>query len=114
MPNQPSWKTSQGLYKPKTVQHTYRFNAKTWAEFEADCNLNLRSVRVVIEALVRYWLDAGPETREAIARHHRRRTATDTHPNRDDSPPMTAAVSPAARLQADDTELFQDADLLDV
>lgn len=114
MAKQQSWKMSQGCYKPKTAQHTYRFNAKLWAEFEAECGRNLRNVRLVVEALVRHWLDAGPETKEAIARHHHRRTAADTHPKQDHPVPLTAPASPKVRLQADDTELFQDADLLDV
>jgi hypothetical protein len=92
------------------VQHTYRFNAEMWAEFEADCNLNLRNVRVVIEALVRYWLDAGPETREVIARHERRPAASETLQRL--GQPSSASFD--ARLRHSGADSIDDADLLDV
>jgi hypothetical protein len=111
MPNQPSWKTSQGLYKPKTAQHTYRFNAKMWAEFEADCNLNLRNIRVVIEALVRYWLDAGPKTREVIARHQQRRAADDQIPDQNNRPTTTARTGTIQSTSAD-ANPFDDQDFV--
>lgn len=75
--SQNTWKTSsKGIYKPQTEQHTYRFNAELWSEFQAECDQNLRNVRLVIEALVRHWLDADPKAKAAIAKRHREWAAT--------------------------------------
>lgn len=113
MAKQQSWKTSRGRYKPKTEQHTYRFNAKLWAEFEAECGRNLRNVRLVVEALVRHWLDAGPETKQAIARHHHQRI-TDTLA-RQHEPSASVMPAPARAWEpTTDAESFEDTDLLDV
>lgn len=77
MLSQNAWKTSsKGIYKPRTEQHTYRFNAELWSEFQGECDRNLRNVRLVVEALVRHWLDAGPEEKTAIAKRHREWAAT--------------------------------------
>jgi hypothetical protein len=61
---------SKGVRKPKTEQRTYRFNAQLWADFEKDCARHLRNPRLVIEALVRHWLDADDKDRSAIAQRH--------------------------------------------
>jgi hypothetical protein len=63
-------KNSKGLCKRETAQRTYRFNAELWTEFEVDCKLNLRNPRLVVEALVRYWLDV--KTSEFIAWHQQK------------------------------------------
>lgn len=61
---------SKGLRKPKTEQRTYRFNAELWADFEKDCARHLRNPRLVVEALVRHWLDTDDKTRAGIAQRH--------------------------------------------
>jgi hypothetical protein len=114
MPKEQSWKTSQGLYKPKTEQHTYRFNAELWAEFEADCDLNLRNVRLVVEALARYWLDAGPKTREFIARHQRKSAAAETMPKQDSPSISTAPATVVTQSNSADANPFEDQDFVDV
>jgi hypothetical protein len=98
---------------PKTKQQTYRFDAELWAKFEADCNLTLRSVRPVIEGLVRYWLDAGPTTREFIARHEDK-TAAKTMPKQDIRSILTARRAIATQADYPDADPFDDQDLLDV
>lgn len=61
---------SKGVRKPKTEQRTYRFNAQLWADFEADCARHLRNPRLVVEALVRHWLDADDKAKSFIAQRH--------------------------------------------
>jgi hypothetical protein len=61
---------SKGVRKPKTEQRTYRFNAQLWADFEKDCARHLRNPRLVVEALVRHWLDIDDKDRSAIAQRH--------------------------------------------
>ena len=61
---------SKGIRKPKTEQRTYRFNAQLWADFEKDCARHLRNPRLVVEALVRHWLDADDKAKAAIAERH--------------------------------------------
>jgi hypothetical protein len=53
-------------------QRTYRFNAKLWLDFEEDCAKHLRNPRLVVEALVRHWLDTDDKSRTAIAQHHQK------------------------------------------
>jgi hypothetical protein len=57
--------------KPKTVQRTYRFDTKLFEAFEEDCARHLSNPKRVIEATILYWLDAGPDTRAAMAKKHR-------------------------------------------
>lgn len=61
---------SKGIRKPKTEQRTYRFNAQLWADFEKDCARHLRNPRLVVEALVRHWLDADDKAKANIAERH--------------------------------------------
>lgn len=61
---------SKGVRKPKTEQRTYRFNAQLWADFEKDCARHLRNPRLVVEALVRHWLDADDKAKGVIAERH--------------------------------------------
>jgi hypothetical protein len=61
---------SKGVRKPKTEQRTYRFNAQLWEDFERDCARHLRNPRLVVEALVRNWLDTDDKGRSAIAQHY--------------------------------------------
>jgi hypothetical protein len=61
---------SKGVRKPKTEQRTYRFNAQLWEDFERDCARHLRNPRLVVEALVRNWLDTDDKGRTAIAQHY--------------------------------------------
>jgi hypothetical protein len=68
----PSRDESKGVRKPKTEQRTYRFNAKLWAEFEENSAKHLRNPRLVVEALVRHWLDTDDKTRTTIAQHHQK------------------------------------------
>jgi hypothetical protein len=63
---------SKGMRKPKTEQRTYRFNAELWTDFEEDCARHLRNPRLVVEALVRHWLDTDDKSRTAIAQHHQK------------------------------------------
>jgi hypothetical protein len=63
---------SKGVRKPKTEQRTYRFNAQLWSDFEENCAKHLRNPRLVVEALVRHWLDTDDKTRTAIAQHHQK------------------------------------------
>ena len=62
---------SKGVRKPKTEQRTYRFHAGLWAEFEENCARHLRNPRLVVEALVRHWLDTDDKARGGIAQKHR-------------------------------------------
>ena len=57
--------------KPKTVQRTYRFDTKLFDAFEEDCARHLSNPKRVLEATILYWLDAGPDTRAAMAKKHR-------------------------------------------
>jgi hypothetical protein len=57
--------------KPKTVQRTYRFDTKLFEAFEEDCARHLSNPKRVIEAAILHWLDAGPDTRAAMAKKHR-------------------------------------------
>jgi hypothetical protein len=57
--------------KPKTVQRTYRFDTKVFEAFEEDCARHLSNPKRVIEAMILYWLDAGPDARAAMAKRHR-------------------------------------------
>ena len=66
----PSRDASKGVHKPKTEQRTYRFNARLWADFEADCARHLRNPRLVVEALARHWLDTDDKARAGIAQRH--------------------------------------------
>jgi hypothetical protein len=59
--------------KPLTVQRTYRFDTRTFEAFEEDCARHLSNPKRVIEALILYWLDAGPDARSAMAKTHRER-----------------------------------------
>jgi len=61
---------SKGIRKPKTEQRTYRFHAQLWADFEKDCARHLRNPRLVVEALVRHWLDTDDKTKAGIAQRH--------------------------------------------
>jgi hypothetical protein len=63
---------SKGTRKPTTEQRTYRFNGKLWADFEEDCARHLRNPRLVVEALVRHWLDTDDKSKTAIAQHHQK------------------------------------------
>jgi hypothetical protein len=63
---------SKGVRKPKTEQRTYRFNGQLWADFEENSAKHLRNPRLVVEALVRHWLDTDDKTRTAIAQHYRK------------------------------------------
>ena len=65
---------SKGIRKPKTEQRTYRFNAQLWADFEADCARHLRNPRLVVEALVRHWLDTDDKVKGGIAQRHQQWT----------------------------------------
>jgi len=65
---------SKGVRKPKTEQRTYRFNAQLWSDFEQDCARHLRNPRLVVEALVRHWLDTDDKSRGSIAEHHQNST----------------------------------------
>jgi hypothetical protein len=60
------------MRKPKTEQRTYRFHAKLWTDFEEDCARHLRNPRLVIEALVRHWLDTDDKSKTEIAQHHQK------------------------------------------
>jgi hypothetical protein len=66
-----SREASKGVRKPKTEQRTYRFHAGLWAEFEENCARHLRNPRLVVEALVRHWLDTDDKARGLIAEKHR-------------------------------------------
>jgi len=63
---------SKGVRKPKSEQRTYRFNAQLWDEFEENCARHLRNPRLVIEALVRHWLDTDDKSRTSIAERHQK------------------------------------------
>lgn len=63
---------SKGLRKPKTEQRTYRFNAELFTAFEDDCARHLRNPRLVMEALIRHWLDADPKLQAQIAEQHQK------------------------------------------
>ena len=56
----------------ETEQRTYRFNRKLFGEFEYDCARHLSNPKLVIEALILYWLEAKPNVRSAIAERHRK------------------------------------------
>ncbi len=62
---------SKAADKPKTTQRTYRFNNELFEAFEDDCARHLSNPRLVIEALIRHWLDADGDARAAIAHRHR-------------------------------------------
>ena len=57
--------------KPRTVQRTYRFDTALFEAFEEDCARTLSNPKRVLEALVIYWMAAGPEARLAMAQKHR-------------------------------------------
>jgi hypothetical protein len=105
---QPSSKISQRLCNREAVQRTYRFNAELWAEFEVDCKLNLRNPRLVVEAMVRYWLDAGPKTSEFIAWHQQK-----CADGRFSKPPVSTTRSAAPQPNSADTGPFEDRDYRD-
>jgi hypothetical protein len=63
--------TSKQEPKPKTVQRTYRFDTKVFEAFEEDCARHLSNPKRVIEAMILYWLDAGPDARATMAKKHR-------------------------------------------
>ena len=65
---------SKGVRKPKTEQRTYRFNAQLWSDFEEDCARHLRNPRLVVEALVRHWLDTDDKSRTSMAEHYQKST----------------------------------------
>jgi Fe-S-cluster formation regulator IscX/YfhJ len=62
---------SKSSDKPKTVQRTYRFDTQLFEAFEDDCARHLSNPKRVIEAMILHWLDAGSDTRAAMAKKHR-------------------------------------------
>jgi hypothetical protein len=64
-------KTAKASRKPKassaTMLRAYRFNARLFEKFEADCVRHLRNPRAVLEALIFHWLQSNPAQRDAIA-----------------------------------------------
>jgi hypothetical protein len=70
MATKSSREESKGVRKPKTEQRTYRFNSQLWEDFERNCARHLRNPRLVVEALVRHWLDTDDKGRSAIAQHY--------------------------------------------
>ena len=59
--------------KPLTSQRTYRFNTELFESFEEDCARHLANPKLVLEALILYWLEGDSNTRSAIAMRHRQR-----------------------------------------
>jgi hypothetical protein len=59
--------------KPLTSQRTYRFNTELFESFEEDCARHLANPKLVLEALILYWLEGDSKTRSAIAMRHRQR-----------------------------------------
>ena len=59
--------------KPPTSQRTYRFNTELFERFEEDCARHLTNPKLVLEALILYWLDSEPKARGGIALRHRER-----------------------------------------
>lgn len=55
------------------MQRTYRFNTELFESFEEDCARHLANPKLVLEALILYWLDSEPKTRGSIALRHRER-----------------------------------------
>lgn len=59
-----------GTDKPddaQTVFRGYRLNEKLVTAFEKDCDETLRSPRMVVETLLRYWLAADLKSKAHIA-----------------------------------------------
>jgi hypothetical protein len=54
-------------------QRTYRFNKQLFGKFEDDCARHLSNPKLVIEALVLYWLESKSGIRSTIAERHRER-----------------------------------------
>ena len=59
--------------KPLTVQRTYRFNTELFESFEEDCARHLANPKLVLEALILYWMEGDGKTRSAMALRHRQR-----------------------------------------
>jgi hypothetical protein len=115
---QPSSKIPKGPCKlergkREAVQRTYRFDAELWAEFEVDCKVNLRNPRLVVEALVRYWLEGGPKTSEFIAWHQQKCAAGKTI-SKPDSIPSSATRTTAPRPNSAAAVPFNEQDFVDV
>lgn len=66
---------AKSAVNPRTVQRTYRFDAKVFQAFEDDCAQHLSNPKRVIEALIIYWLEADSDARAAMAKKHRERIA---------------------------------------
>ena len=66
-------KASATSGKPLTSQRTYRFNTELFESFEEDCARHLANPKLVLEALILYWLEGDSKTRSAIAMRHRQR-----------------------------------------
>ena len=58
---------------PKSIQRTYRFDAKLFDAFEYDCATHLSNPKRVIEAMILHWLDADSDQRAAMAHKHQNR-----------------------------------------
>ncbi|MGC8561549.1 MAG: hypothetical protein ACP5O1_12885, partial [Phycisphaerae bacterium] len=58
---------------PLTSQRTYRFNTELFESFEEDCARHLANPKLVLEALILYWLEGNAKTRSTIAMRHRQR-----------------------------------------
>jgi hypothetical protein len=113
MTKHPSSKISQDRCKREAVQRTYRFNAELWVEFEVDCKLNLRNPRLVVEALVHYWLDAVPKTSEFIA-WYQQKCATGGKISKHDQLPIQTPQTIAPRPNSAGATPFEDRDFVDV